>query len=148
MYSLEEFDEAKTKVLKYILYKKSTENEVKVKFSRVMQEDLLNDVIDYLKDAGYINDNEYVKKEINQICALKNLSLREIRYKLISKGISKDKIEDYMSENRDEMLEYEEKSASNIFFKKSSTMEKDEIKNYLIKKGYNSESIQKAMEEQ
>lgn len=148
MYSLEEFDEAKTKVLKYILYKKRTENEVKVKFSRVMQEDLLNDVIDYLKDAGYINDNEYVKKEINQICSLKNLSLREIKYKLISKGISKDKIEDYMSENRDEMLEYEEKSASNIFFKKSSTMEKDEIKNYLIKKGYNSESIQKAMEEQ
>ena len=47
MYSLEEFDEAKTKVLKYILYKKRTENEVKVKFSRVMQEDLLNDVIDY-----------------------------------------------------------------------------------------------------
>ena len=50
MYSLEVFDEAKTKVLKYILYKKRTENQVKVKFSRVMQEDLLNDVIDYLKE--------------------------------------------------------------------------------------------------
>ena len=32
MYSLEEFDEAKTRVLKYILYKKRTENEIKTKF--------------------------------------------------------------------------------------------------------------------
>ena len=147
MYSLEEFDQAKTKVLKYILYKKRTENEVKMKFGRIMQEELLTDVIDYLKDAGYIDDNEYVRKEMNQICTLKNLSIKEIKYKLMSKGISKDKIEDYISQNIDEMLEYEERSASNIFFKKSATMEKDEIKNYLTKKGYNSESIKKTMEE-
>ena len=76
MYSLEEFDTAKTRVLKYILYKKRTENEVRIKFARIMQEDLLDDVIDYLKDAGYINDDEYVERQVNQICALKNLSLK------------------------------------------------------------------------
>lgn len=146
MYSLEEFDEAKTRVLKYILYKKRTENEIKTKFGKTYQEDLLADVIDYLKEAGYINDDEYVVKTINQICALKNLSIKEIRYKLLAKGISKDKIDDYMSENREEMLEYEEKSASTVAYKKSSSMEKEEIKNYLIKKGYTSESIKKALD--
>ena len=146
MYSLEEFDEAKTRVLKYILYKKRTENEIKTKFGKTYQEDLLADVIEYLKEAGYINDDEYVVKTINQICALKNLSIKEIRYKLLAKGISKDKIDDYMSENREEMLEYEEKSASTVAYKKSSSMEKEEIKNYLIKKGYTSESIKKALD--
>ena len=146
MYSLEEFDEAKTRVLKYILYKKRTENEIKTKFGKTYQEELLEDVIEYLKEAGYINDDEYVLKTVNQICALKNLSIREIKYKLLAKGISKDKIDDYMSENRKEMLEYEEKSASTVAYKKSSSMEKEEIKNYLIKKGYTSDSIKKALD--
>ena len=146
MYSLEEFDEAKTKVLKYIIYKKRTENEIKTKFGKTYQEELLEDVIEYLKEAGYINDDEYVLKTVNQICALKNLSIKEIRYKLLAKGISKDKIDDYMSENRKEMLEYEEKSASTVAYKKSSSMEKEEIKNYLIKKGYTSDSIKKALD--
>ena len=146
MYSLEEFDEAKTRVLKYILYKKRTENEIKTKFAKTYQEELLEDVIEYLKEAGYINDDEYVLKTVNQICALKNLSIKEIRYKLLAKGISKDKIDDYMSENRKEMLEYEEKSASTVAYKKSSSMEKEEIKNYLIKKGYTSDSIKKALD--
>ena len=146
MYSLEEFDEAKTRVLKYILYKKRTENEIKTKFGKTYQEELLEDVIEYLKEAGYINDDEYVLKTVNQICALKNLSIKEIRYKLLAKGISKDKIDDYMSENRKEMLEYEVGSASTVAYKKSSSMEKEEIKNYLIKKGYTSDSIKKALD--
>ena len=32
MYSVEEFDREKTKILKYIMYKKRTENEVRNKF--------------------------------------------------------------------------------------------------------------------
>lgn len=147
MYTVEEFDEAKTKVLKYILYKKRTENEVITKFGRMMQEELLKDVIDYLKDAGYINDNEYIEKTVTQFCNLKNLSLREIRYKLLYKGISKDKIEEYISENYEELEDYEKKSAKNIIYKKSTSMELEEIKQYLLKKGYSSESVKNAMEE-
>ena len=147
MYTVEEFDEAKTKVLKYILYKKRTENEVITKFGRMIQEELLKDVIDYLKDAGYINDNEYIEKTVNQFCNLKNLSLREIRYKLLYKGISKDKIEEYISENYEELEDYEKKSAKNIVYKKSTSMELEEIKQYLLKKGYSSESVKNAMEE-
>ena len=110
----------------------------------IMREVTYEDLMDNVK--SYINDDEYVVKTINQICALKNLSIKEIRYKLLAKGISKDKIDDYMSENREEMLEYEEKSASTVAYKKSSSMEKEEIKNYLIKKGYTSESIKKALD--
>ncbi len=148
MYSIEEFDEAKTKVLKYILYKRRTESEIKNKFSKIYTEDLLEEIIEYLKEAGYINDKEYIEKTINNMKILKNLSKREIQYKLMTKGIKKDDIEDYFYENSEVLDEYEQKSAYNIYNKKITTMEPEEIKQYLLKKGYSSENIKIAMEEE
>ena len=146
MYTIEEFDKGKTKVLKYILYKKRSENEIRKKFSKEFDENLLEDIIEYLKEANYINDKEYIEKAINNFMILKNLSIKEIKYKLISKGLDKNKIEDYMCENKEELEEYEIKSAENIFYKKTNSMEDEEIKQYLLKKGYKSENISIAME--
>ena len=142
MYSLEEFDKQKTKVLKYIIYKKRTENEVRTKFSKDMDEELLEDIIEYLKEAEYINDYEYVEKTINQYIILKNLSIKELTYKLYTKGISKNIIEKYLEENYEELNDYERKSAGNIISKKESSMEMEEIKMYLLRKGYKSDNIE------
>ena len=136
MYTAEEFDKEKTKVLKYILYKKRSEAEIRKKFSGIMDENLLEDIIEYLKEAGYINDKEFIEKTVNNIIALKNLSIKEIKYKLMSKGLDKNDIEDYISDNREKLEEYEKKSAENITNKKSSSMEPEEIKQYLLKKGF------------
>lgn len=146
MYTVEEFDKEKTKVLKYILYKKRTEQEVRRKFEQNIEPNLLEDIIEYLKEAKYINDKEYIEKTVNNFIALKNLSIREIQYKLLAKGLSKSDIEDYIYENREELEEYEIKSASNIIYKKSSSMELEEIKQYLLKKGYKTENINKAID--
>ena len=133
MYTIEEFDKAKTKILKYIIYKKRSENEIRKKFSKEFDENLLEDIIEYLKEANYINDKEYIEKAINNFMVLKNLSIKEIKYKLISKGLDKNKIEDYICENKEELEEYEIKSAENIFYKKTNSMEDEEIKQYLLK---------------
>ena len=146
MYTIEEFDKAKTKILKYIIYKKRSENEIRKKFSKEFDENLLEDIIEYLKEANYINDKEYIEKAINNFMVLKNLSIKEIKYKLISKGLDKNKIEDYICENKEELEEYEIKSAENIFYKKTNSMEDEEIKQYLLKKGYKSENISIAIE--
>lgn len=146
MYTIEEFDREKTRILKYIIYKKRSENEIRKKFSKEIDENLLDDIIEYLKQANYINDLEYIKRTINNFIALKNLSIKEIQYKLISKGIKKDDIEDYLYSNKEELEEYEINSASNLIYKKSSTMELEEIKEYLIKKGYKTENIKIAIE--
>ena len=45
MYTIEEFDKEKTKVLKYVIYKKRTEKEVKTKFKSQIEENLLSDII-------------------------------------------------------------------------------------------------------
>jgi len=72
---------------------------------------------------------------------LKNLSIREISYKLQAKGIAMDLIEEYINNNLESLLEYEKKSAQNIFNKKYNLYDELEIKQYLIKKGYKNDSI-------
>ena len=135
-YSIEEFDKAKTKVMNYIMYKKRTEYEVKNKFSKVLEENLLNDIIEYVKEAGYLSDISYIERAIQEFKNLNNLSRKEIRYKLYSKGIPNDLIEDYVSEYSDELYDYELQSAKNIKVKKENTMDEEQIQNYLRKKGY------------
>ena len=147
MYTIEEFDKEKTKVLKYILYKKRTEQEIIKKFSNTIDENMLEDIIEYLKEAKYIDDKEYIRKTINNFIALKNLCIKEIEYKLLTKGLNKSDIEDYIYENKEELEQYEIKSAQNIFNKKLTSMEQEEIKQYLLKKGYKLENIEIAIEE-
>ena len=143
----EEFDKLKTKVLKYILYKKRTKNEILQKFSNENQE-ILEEIISYLEEAGYINEQEYIEKSIREFMYLKNLSLQEIQYKLLAKGLEKEKIEDYISEHKEELNEYEIKSAKKIIQKKQSIQEIEEITEYLRKKGYRKQMIQKAIEDE
>lgn len=147
MYTVEEFDEKKTQVMKYIVYKRRTEQEIRTKFNATINENILEDIIQYLKDAGYINDVEYIQKTVNNFKILKNLSKVEIKYKLMSKGIRKNDIEDYFYNNKEDLNEYEIKSATNIIIKKQRDMDIEDIKQYLLKKGYNSGSIQIAIEE-
>lgn len=148
MYTIEEFDKEKTRILKYILYKKRTEQEIRRKYSKEIEENLLEDIIEYLKEAKYINDNDYIERTINNFMILKNLSIKEIQCKLQAKGLTKNQIDDYFSENREELEEYEVKSAGNIIYKKSASMETEEIKQYLLKKGYKLENINKAIEQE
>ena len=141
MYSLEEFDKQKTRVMKYVIYKRRTEQEIRTKFSSSIEEKMLEDIIEYLKEAKYIDDKEYVERAINNFKTLKNLSLKEVKYKLLAKGLNKSDIEDYFYEHIEELNEYEKKSAKNIYYKKQKDMDTEEIKQYLLKKGYSYDNL-------
>ncbi len=142
----EKFENLKTKVLKYILYKKRSEQEIRTKF-KDEDENILEDVIEYLKEAGYINDNNYVEKSVNEFMNLKNMSIKEISYKLYQKGVPKDIIDNYICENKEKMLEYEISSAQKIILKKSN-LEENEIREFLYKKGYMKETVDIAILEE
>lgn len=146
MYSIEEYDNNKTKVLKYILYKKRTESEIRTKFKDTIEEKMLEEIIEELKEKAYIDDKEYIKRAINNFKILKNLSKQELKYKLLAKGINKNMLEDYFYENNDELTEYEINSAKKIIQKKQN-LEKIEITNYLLKKGYKKDNIEEAFED-
>lgn len=139
MYSLEEFDKQKTRVFKYILYKKRTEQEIRQKFRNDIEENMLEDIIEYFKEANYINDYDFIERQIREYMALKTMSIKEIKYKLAGKGIDRKIMEKYINEHYDELKEYEKKCIEKIKMKKSGTMEEQEINQYLYRKGYQSE---------
>lgn len=141
----EEYDKAKSKVLKYILYKKRSKQEVKNKFSSVISNVMLEEIMDELEENGYINDNSYIERAVAEFIALNNLSLKEVKYKLMAKGISSSLIEDYISENEEKMQEYEINSAKNIIIKKQNQMTDEEIMTHLLKKGYKTSNIRNAI---
>jgi SOS response regulatory protein OraA/RecX len=143
---LKRIDALKTRVLKYVLYKKRTEHEVREKFSEE-DENLLDDVIENLKSLNYIDDTAYIEKCVNEYMALKSLSIKEVSYKLAQKGIKKSLIDDYICQNKEKMLEYEIQSAKKILVKKMANAELEDVKKFLFQKGYMSESINIAIDE-
>lgn len=143
-----EFDNLKTKVLKYIVYKKRTEKEVRQKFSSSsVDQNLLDDVIENLKENGYIDDEGYIQRAMNEFLAINTLSLKEIRNKLYAKGLDNDIIDTYFSKNTERLEEYEKLCAKKIAIKKQNQMEQTDIENFLYRKGYTRESIQEAFED-
>ena len=101
-------DEAKTRIMKYITYKKRTEQEVRKK----------------------------IQKQVNEYMMLKTLSIRELKYKLLEKGLDKKLVEKYIEDNREELEEYEKKCIEKIRRKKAGNMEEEKINQYLFRKGY------------
>ncbi|MBR2240617.1 MAG: RecX family transcriptional regulator [Clostridia bacterium] len=151
IYSLDEFekyDKMKSKVIKYVLYKKRTEQEIRQKFAKEFDENVLDDIIEELKEDKYINDYNYIERAVNEFVNLKSLSIKEIKYKLYSKGIKSNLIDEYIANNIDYLEEYEQKSASKIINKKRKSMEEEDIKIYLLKKGYQEDSIRNAFKEE
>ena len=144
MYTVEEFDKLKTKILKYIMYKKRTEQEIRRKFSEEDSE-MLEDAIEHLKEIGYINDQNYIERAVSEYINLNNLSIKELKYKLQTKGIKLDLIEDYIYNNSDKLEEYEINSAKNIIIKKQNAMEEQQLIQFLLKKGYKMDFIKEAI---
>ena len=142
---LEEYDKNKTKVLKYVIYKKRSENEIRAKFQNEIDDNMLEDIIEELKENLYIDDEQYIERSVNEYMALKNISLKQIRYKLQSKGISNNLIEDYFYMNKDQLKEYEIKSAENIILKKFQ-LSQEEIIQSLLKKGFEYDNVKEALE--
>ena len=133
---LKEFDEQKTKVFKYITYKKRTEQEVRNKFRGQIEEEMLEEIIDYLKEAKYLDDYEFIEKQVREYMNLKTMSITEIKYKLAAKGLNRKLVEKYIDNNYEELKEYEQICIEKIKIKKAGTMEENEINQYLYKKGY------------
>ena len=147
MYSLEELDVVKTKILKYVLYKKRTEHEVREKFADV-NDDMLEDIIEFLKEEKYIDDIDYIRRCVEEFRKLNSLSIKEVTYKLSQKGINKNLIVEYVYSNGEDLLQYEIDSAKKIILKKSKSLDDiEEIKNFLYRKGYMSETINIALDE-
>ena len=68
----EKIDKLRSKMLKYILYKKRTEQEVRQKFSEE-EENAVEDAIAYFKELKYIDDFSYIERSVQEFINLKSL---------------------------------------------------------------------------
>lgn len=134
------------KLMRYVLYKKRTVNEVRNKCKLLKyEENYIEDAIAYLEEAGYINDKIYVEKYISTIQKLKHMSRNEIRIDLIRKGVDDDLIDSAIQ--NDELEEFEFYSAEYLLKKKIKAGEEiEKIKRFLLNKGYSYSNVSKAID--
>lgn len=134
------FEVAKEKAVAYLVRAKRTENEVRLKLKKLsFEENIIDDVILYLKNLHYIDDIEYVDAYIRQCMRLLQYSTFEIRQKLLQKGIKKDIIIEKIESLNDS--DYEKKLIHKLLNGKLKSMEPLKQKQYLYRRGFHLEYL-------
>ena len=129
-----EFENAKQKAIKFIGISKKTEYEVKQKLLRLgYNQDIVDMVISYLLNIGYVDDSDYVKSFIKQNERFMKYSIFEIKQKLLQKGIKKDIIEEEIVVL--DKSDYDKKLCEKILTSKCKSMDELKIKQYLYRRG-------------
>ncbi len=140
------FEEAKEKAVKYLVLALRTEEEVKNKLRKLnVDEDIINDVTDYLKSIGYIDDSKYVDAYLRQSISIPKYSKYEIRMKLLQKGIDKNLISNKL--NKFDSYNYEKALIDKLLNGKLKNMEPLKQKAYLYKRGFNISNMYSDYEE-
>ncbi len=135
------------KLMRYVVFKKRTEMEIRQKCKRLeYNEEYIEEIIQYLSENEYIDDVKYVEKYINNILKLKKSSIFEMKMDLLRRGIKENYIDDYIASHQEELEKFEKDSAKQIVRKKMQTAEIEKIKRYLKGKGYSYSSISEAID--
>ena len=136
------------KLMKYVVFKKRTEEEVRQKCKRLeYTEDYIDEIIEYLTENEYINDKIYVEKYINSLMKLKKASIYEIKIDLLRRGVNEKYIEDYIGNNQEILIDFELESARKIVAKKLQLGEDvEKIKKHLMGKRYSYSTISEAID--
>lgn len=134
------------KLVRYVLFKRRTESEVRNKCNQLKyEEDYIEQVIEYLKEAEYINDKTYVEKYINNVKKLKHSSINEMRIDLMRRGVDSDLIDEGLSD--EELEDFELESAIYLVNKRMKSGEDiEKTKKYLMNKGYSYSNVSKAID--
>lgn len=130
-----DFEVAKEKAIRYIGISRKTEYEVFQKLKKLKFDDeIINKVIEYIKNLNYLNDHEYVDAYIRQCMRLQNYSIYEIKNKLLQKGIKKDIIDEKI-----EVLyesDYEKNVVEKLLKGKLKNTDDEKRKAYLYRRGF------------
>ena len=129
------FEEAKERAVKYLVLALRTEKEVKDKLKKLnVDEDIIDEVCEYLKGLGYINDVYYTEAYLRQCESIPKYSKYEIRMKLIQKGVDKELVSEKIANNLNP--NYEVKIVEKLMNGKLKNMEPLKQKAYLYRRGF------------
>lgn len=93
-------------VLKYIKVKLRCEKEIREYLKKKnVEDDLVNDIIDKLKNDGYLNSDVYIKAYIYDNFNINNIGPLKIKRELISLGFNEEQIDEEISKlDRNDIL--------------------------------------------
>lgn len=130
-----DFDSAKEKAVRYLVVAKRTEKEVREKLKKLKCTDnIIDKVVEYLINLGYINDEEYIDAYIRQSMRLLSLSIFEIKKKLLQKGINKSLINERLENVID--INYEKMLIEKLMNTKLKNIDVLKRKQYLYRRGF------------
>lgn len=142
------FEIGKEVAIKYIMFKKRTQEEVVKKLEFLnYNSSTIDRIVDYLKEAGYIDDQKYIKKYLSEIKEIKNWSAKQVKSDLFKRGYKGNLDEE-------ELKDYEVKSISNLYnrykfrYPDHTDEQLSEFTNVLQKKGFAYDNIKKVIREE
>ena len=145
-----EYKKAYSNAIKLLSFRDHSEKEITDKlYRRKYNKRIINKVVVELVKKGYIDNEQFAEKWINQIAYPKRFGLNKIRYELFKRGISYEIISEKLN-NYDEY-----KSALKATKKKITQLEQRKLKNdeikpivgrFLQRRGFTYETIIKALE--
>ena len=133
------------KIQSYCLYQDRCINEVKYKlYSFKVSSQLVENIVEYLIDNDYLNEERYTKMFIQGKLRIKKWGRIKLKYELRSKGIDIKIINEHINQiNEEDYIEYFNEFSTNKikFLKGSNNQKKRSFINYFTYRGWENNLI-------
>ena len=141
------FVKAREKALKYLDYKQRTEKEVRKKLADEYSPEIIDRVLEMLKNYKIVDDDNYARLYIKDCLNLKGWGKRRILAELALKGIDRDKAEMLLENTGDIMLEKAKKLIDKRVKGKITDMaEYKKHFDFLLRRGFDHETAKTVLD--
>lgn len=145
----EMFLKGKNKALNILSKASQSEKKIREKLENDFEEDVIDEVLDFLKKYNFINDNELASKIVTTNVNLNKYGKNKIKQNLYNKGIEKSTIDEAISEID---IDAEFKNALYLAEKRYTRVKNEDPKkayakvaNHLAYKGFNYDIIKSVL---
>lgn len=145
----EMFLKGKNKALNILSKSSQSEKKIREKLVEDFEEDVIDQVIDFLKKYNFINDNELASRIVNTNVNLNKYGKNKIKQNLYNKGIERSAIDEAIS-NIDQDAEFE--NALHLAEKRYARVKNEDpkkayakISNHLAYKGFSYDIIKRVL---
>lgn len=145
-----DIEKAKLKAIKFVLGKFKTKMEVRKKLNKEFDNDIIDEVLNFLEKNSYVDDRNYAIYFIEDKQKLNGYGKNKIKSLLIQKGISKQIIDEFIFDEDNEFenaLKMGIKKLNLLKNEENRFKKKQKIINYLAYRGFSFDIIQKVLGE-
>lgn len=132
---------AKSQALRFLAFRQRSIHEIRIFLTKKGHEEkIVEEVIDYLEELGYLNDQQFCQFWIEDRIRLKPMGKRRIYNELLIKGIKPEFIKEALENSFDEGLEKE--LATSLVKKKMKIFDSQEkMARFLYSRGFDTGTI-------